>query len=60
MLRAVIVLFAVLAPAFGLGAGLFAVALGETAVPVVALAVVSGLFLAVPASWTMARSRGFV
>jgi hypothetical protein len=60
MLKAILVLFAMLAPAFGLVSGLLAVALGENAVPVVALAMLSGMFLAVPASWYLGQIRGLV
>lgn len=59
MFKAAIVLFAILAAAFGLGSGLFAVMLGETDVPAVALAMLSGMFLAAPASWYLAESRHF-
>lgn len=59
MFKSVFVLFAVLAAAFGLGAGLIAVLVGETSVPAVALAILSGLFLAAPASWYIAERRHF-
>lgn len=57
MFRTVIVFFAILAASFGLGAGVFAVLMGETEVPAVAIAVLSGVFLAAPFSWYLAESH---
>lgn len=59
MLKRFIVLYVIVAAALGLVAGLFTVAMGETSVPAVAIAVVSGMFLAGPCSWYASQSRCF-
>ncbi|MDD9718478.1 hypothetical protein PVW48_17075 [Dinoroseobacter sp. PD6] len=58
-MQAFFVIFAVMAATLGLAAGLFAVSVGETAAPAVALAVISGVLAALPASWFALRSGAY-
>lgn len=57
MLKAFTVVFLVLAATLGLLSGIVTVGMGETSAPVVALAVVTGMFLAAPVAWHLLQSR---
>ncbi|MEM1077579.1 MAG: hypothetical protein AAGI09_03535 [Pseudomonadota bacterium] len=56
MLKAFTVIFLVLAAALGLFSGVLTVSMGETSAPVVALAVVTGMFLAAPVAWRLMQN----
>ncbi|WP_424964887.1 MULTISPECIES: hypothetical protein [unclassified Dinoroseobacter] len=57
MLKAFTVIFVVLAATLGLLSGVLTVGIGETSAPVVALAVVTGMFLAAPVAWRLLQGR---
>lgn len=59
MMKAFLVVFAVLAATLGLVSGLIALGVGENSVPAVAIAVASGIFAAIPASWYVVCSRQY-